>query len=494
MNTKYVLSMAAFQAVLLSFVACGESDSVQQGTSPAQAIHSPGGTGDALVHPAWSKNATIYEVNVRQHTAEGTFAAFERDLPRLKELGVDILWLMPIHPIGDENRKGGENANNFIAKPGSTSLGSPYSVRDYFAVNPDYGTLDDLKSLVAAAHALDMKLILDWVANHTAFDSDWTRDHREFFLLDSAGKLQPPLGTDWWDVTQLDWENGQSNGLYDAMDEALDYWVREADIDGYRCDVAMKVPTAFWEQARRSLEAIKPDVFMLAEAEEPDHHNRAFDMSYAWHLHHLYNQVSTGAFPLDSLREYLAHELGRFGADAYRMSFVTNHDENSWNGTIAERMGANGDAMAVLAGTLMGMPLIYSGQEAGLSKRLRFFEKDTVEWGDYNRTDFYKSINRLNHDQPALWNGGFGAFPVEISTNHPDKIFAFHRTLETPANQIVVAINLSDVPLMVTLPLDEDDHQLELAPVGAESGLQPSANPLEIPAHGYAVWSQKAEL
>lgn len=474
-------------AFVMAGTGCGSDATVQHATS--QAVSVGGGTpADSLVHPDWSKNATIYEVNVRQHTAEGTFAAFEQDIPRLKALGVDILWLMPIHPIGEVNRKGGENANNYIAEPGSGSLGSPYSAKDYLAVNPDYGTLEDLKQLVATAHSHGMKVILDWVANHTAFDSKWTEDHREFFLLDSAGDLQPPLGTDWWDVTQLDWENGRENGLYDAMDQALDYWVREADIDGYRCDVAMKVPTDFWEQARRSLEEIKPDVFMLAEAEEPDHHNRAFDMSYAWHLHHIYNQIATAEFPLDSLRDYLAHETERFGRDAYRMSFVTNHDENSWNGTIAERMGANGDAMTVLAGTLMGMPLIYSGQEAGLDKRLRFFEKDTVEWGNYSRTAFYQDINRLNHNQKALWNGAEGGFPEEIATEFPEVVFAFSRTSPDASSQTVTAINLSAQPLTIALPLDPGSHQLEMASPDADLAPAPEVT---LPAHGYGVWSKK---
>lgn len=474
-------------ATTVATLGCGGDAAVQHATSQAVSIGS-GGQGDSLVHPDWSKNATIYEVNVRQHTPEGTFAAFERDIPRLQELGVDILWLMPIHPIGEVNRKGGENANNYIAEPGSGSLGSPYSAKDYLAVNPDYGTLEDLKQLVATAHSHGMKVILDWVANHTAFDSKWTEDHREFFLLDSAGELQPPLGTDWWDVTQLDWENGKENGLYAAMEEALDFWVREADIDGYRCDVAMKVPTDFWEQARRSLEEIKPDVFMLAEAEEPEHHNRAFDMSYAWHLHHIYNQIASTEYPLDSLRDYLAHETSRFGTDAYRMSFVTNHDENSWNGTIAERMGDNADAMTVLAGTLIGMPLIYSGQEAGLDKRLRFFEKDTVEWGHYSRTAFYQTINRLNHEQEVLWNGAAGAFPVEIETEFPEVVFAFSRTSEDATSQIITAINLSEQPLTISLPLDPATHQLEMGSEGAD--LAP-AGAITLPEHGFGVWSKK---
>lgn len=413
---------------------------------------------DELVHPEWTKNATIYEVNLRQHTPEGTIQAFIPDLPRLKELGVDILWLMPIHPIGEVNRKGGENKNNYIVEPGSSSLGSPYSVQDYYAVNPDYGTHDDLRALTTAAHDLGMRVILDWVANHSAFDCVWTEDHREYYLLDSTGSLQPPLGTDWWDVAQLDWEGGQDNGLYSAMADAMTFWVADCGIDGFRCDVAMKVPTPFWEMARRQLEAVQPEVFMLAEAEEPDHHNRAFDMSYGWHFHHLTNQVAQGKEPVQVLRDYVKEEAERFPTDAYRLGFITNHDENSWNGTVEERYGEAGDAMGVLAATLLDMPLLYSGQESYNTDRLRFFEKDTVAWGEYSKADFYRQLNELNHTQEALWNGDFGGAPQLIETSADDDVFAFMK--EKNGSTVVVILNLSDEAQEVALTLP--DAQLDL--------------------------------
>ena len=408
---------------------------------------------DVLMHADWTKNATIYEVNLRQHTPEGTIEAFIPDLPRLKELGVDILWLMPIHPIGEVNRKGGENANNYIVEPGSTSLGSPYSVQDYYAVNPDYGDHDDLRALTSAAHELGMRVILDWVANHSAFDCVWTEDHREYYLLDSLNNLQPPLGTDWWDVAQLDWEGGMDNGLYAAMADAMAFWVAECGIDGYRCDVAMKVPTSFWEMARRQLEAVNAEVFMLAEAEEPDHHNRAFDMSYGWHFHHLTNQVAQGKEPVQVLRDYLEEEAERFPSDAYRLGFITNHDENSWNGTVEERYGEAGDAMAVLAATLLDMPLVYSGQESFNRDRLRFFEKDTVEWGGYSKSDFYRQLNGLNHTREALWNGDHGGAPHVLSTSADDHVFAFVK--EKNESTVVVILNLSADPQEVSLTLPD---------------------------------------
>ena len=473
MNQLVRLLKVSSMAIL--WLSCGPS-AVNEPTSTSLSV-GQGIQGDRLSHPEWSKNATIYEVNVRQHTAAGTFNAFAEDLPRLKALGVDILWLMPIHPIGDLNRKGGENANNYMVEPGSSSLGSPYSAQDYLAVNPDFGDLEDLRALVRDAHDLGMRVILDWVANHTAFDSHWTEEHRSFFLLDEAGNLQPPTGTDWWDVTQLDWEHGQNNGLYDAMAQAMEYWVAEADVDGFRCDVAEKVPTAFWDKVRRQLERIKPDVFMLAEAEVSEHHERAFDMSYAWHMHHVMNQVARKEWSADSIRSAVDRDLELFGQEAYRMMFVTNHDENSWNGTIEERMGENGDAMAVLAGTLMGMPLVYSGQEAGNPKRLRFFEKDTIDWTAPAKVALYTMINDLHHSQEALWNGSYGGWPEWLVVE--DEVLAWKRA--KGASEVHVAVNLSDVPRTLNLNLDSN--------LVAVWGGIASAQIVTIPEHSATVWA-----
>ena len=438
---------------------------------------------DALVHADWTKNATIYEVNVRQHTPEGTFNALIPDLRRLKDLGVDILWLMPVHPIGKVNRKGGENVSNFIVEPGSSSLGSPYSVQDYYDVNADYGTLEDFQRFVDEAHALGLRVILDWVANHSAFDCVWTESNKEFYLLDSLGNLQPPLGTDWWDVAQLDWENGVDNGLYAAMADALVHWVENHDVDGYRCDVAMKVPTPFWEMARRQLEAVKPDVFMLAEAEEPEHHNRAFDMSYGWHFHHLTNQVAQGHEPVQVLRDYVHEEAERFASDAYRMGFITNHDENSWNGTVEERYGDAGDAMAVLAGTLLDMPLVYSGQESYNRDRLRFFEKDTVEWGGHEKADFYRTLNELNRTREALWNGDFGGAPQLLPTSNDDAVFAFYK--QKGESTVVVVLNLSDHVQSVKLSLPE----ARLSPVMGGFDVTGWEEGQDMAPHSYAVFA-----
>lgn len=384
-------------------------------SAEAQPVNSTD-TSDILVHPEWSRNAVIYEMNVRQHTPQGDLASAMLDLPRIKELGIDIVWLMPVHPIGEVNRKGGENKDNYLVQPGSSSLGSPYSAQDYKALNPDYGTWADFDAFVAAAHELEMKVLIDWVANHTAFDAVWTQDSTTlgYYLMGDDGEIQPPLGTDWVDVAQLDWENGEENGLYEAMEDAMAFWVRDHDIDGFRCDVAMKVPTPFWDRVRRTLEGIEPDVFMLAEAEDPGHHGRAFDASYAWEFHHITNEVAKGHMNADSVRAYMKREVERFPASSYRMTFITNHDENSWNGTVKERYGDAGRAMAVMCGTLFGMPLVYGGQESEMDKRLRFFEKDTVPWGDYRAMSFYRILHDLHHRHAPLHNGAYGAPAVQL--------------------------------------------------------------------------------
>jgi glycosidase len=312
-----------------------------------------------VVHPEWSRNATIYEVNIRQFTLEGTFNAFSEQIPRLKKMGIDILWLMPVAPIGEKNRKG--------------SLGSYYSVRDYKAINPEFGTLDDFKKVVEKAHQEGMKVIIDWVANHTSWDNPWITEHPDWYTKDSLGNMISPY--DWTDVVQLDYTK---KDVWNGMVDVLKYWIRETDIDGYRCDVAWKVPVEFWDFARTELDKVKP-VFMLAEAEIPQYHTRAFDMTYAWELHHLLNSIAQGKKNVRSLDSLLIRQDTLFPADAYRMLFTSNHDENSHKGTEFERMGEGSICMAVLTATLPGMPLLYSGQESAFNKRLRFYDKDTID-------------------------------------------------------------------------------------------------------------------
>ncbi len=375
-------------------------------------------------HADWVKTANIYEVNIRQYTPEGTFKAFEEHLPRLKEMGVDILWLMPIYPVGEKNRKGG--------------MGSAYSVKDYVSVNPDYGTMDDFKDLVAKVHENGMHIILDWVANHTAWDHPWTQEHPEWYTKDSTGNFMPPKGTDWSDVIDLNYDNLE---LRIEMINSLKYWVQEANIDGYRCDVAGMVPTDFWNTARKELDAIKP-VFMLAEAEQVDLHYKAFDMTYGWNFHHLMNEVAQGKKTVEAFDEYFKKDSTVYPADAIRMYFTSNHDENTWNGTVFERMGDAYPAMAVLSFTIPGMPLIYSGQEAGLNKRLAFFEKDLIDWkGGKDLQAFYTQLIKLKKEHPALWNGAEGGSMQRIKSSSDDKIFAFIR--KKGDDELIAVFNFS---------------------------------------------------
>jgi glycosidase len=280
-----------------------------------------------------------------------------------------------------------------------------------------------------------MYVILDWVANHTAWDHAWITDHPDWYTRDSSGQMIAPF--DWTDVAELD---DSKTEVHDAMIEEMKFWITEADIDGFRCDVAMEVPVEFWDRARVELDEIKP-VFMLAEAEEPDHHRKAFDMSYAWELHHIMNSIAKGKKNANDLEDYFNRNDKRFPADAYRMTFITNHDENSWNGTEYERMGDAVDVFAMLSYTLPGMPMIYTGQEAAFNRRLLFFDKDSVDWGDYALTEFYQELGDLRKKNPALWSGISGGKMKRIKTNKQEDIYAFFRRNDD--NTLAIITNLS---------------------------------------------------
>jgi len=385
----------------------------------------------AVQHPEWSKNVGIYEVNIRQFSKEGTLKKVEEDLPRLKDLGVGILWLMPIYPISEKNRKG--------------SMGSYYAVQDYTAVNPEFGTMEDLKSFVSTAHDLGMYVILDWVANHTGWDHKWMEEHPEFYTKDSLGNVIIPEKTDWTDVADLNYDN---QDLRKEMTEALKFWVKEADVDGYRCDVAGMVPIEFWDNVRVELDNIKK-VFMLAEDEGPIMHKKAFDMTYGWHFHHLMNDIAKGKKNASSLDEYIAKDMSKFQEDDYRMLFTTNHDENSWNGTVFERLEDGAETFAVLSFTFPGMPLIYSGQEAGMEKRLKFFEKDEIEWKEHAMFDLFQKLLALKKSNPALWNGASGGELKRLQTGKDESVFAFTR--QKGADRVLVVLNLSAEPQKVDI-------------------------------------------
>ena len=388
----------------------------------------------------WHKNATIYEVNVRQFTPEGTFNAFLPHIDRIHNMGIDILWFMPIHPIGEVNRKGG--------------LGSYYSVKDYKGVNPEHGTAADFKAVVDKAHSLGMKVLIDWVANHSAFDNPWA-ENKDWYTLDSLGNLQPPLGTDWWDVADLNYDN---NDMRLAMIEAMQYWVEEFDIDGFRCDVASWVPNDFWKQAIDSLNLIKP-MFMLAEGEEPSLHDAGFDMTYTWEYMHVTNEIAQGKMTFKDLDDLMVKEDTNFSQDSYRLYFTTNHDENSWKGDVFERYGNTHLLQAILAFTIDGMPLLYSGQEAGLNKRLAFFEKDTILWGDYAYEDFYSSLLKLNKSHRALWNGKYGGKFSKIEMDDSD-LYCYKRVIGE--DKVMVFLNFSESNKSINLNETQSQPLTEL--------------------------------
>ncbi|WP_375431879.1 alpha-amylase family glycosyl hydrolase [uncultured Friedmanniella sp.] len=387
-----------------------------------------------ISHPQWCRNATIYQVNTRQFTAVGTFAAAAEHLPRLKELGVSILWLMPVHPIGESHRKGG--------------LGSPYSVRDYYGVNPELGTADDLRAFVASAHELGLRVILDWVANHTAWDCTLLAEHPEWYARDYKGDVTPTPWWDWDDIIDLDYRVPE---LRQYMTEAMVHWVREYDLDGFRCDVAGFVPTDFWETVRRELDQVKP-VFLLAEWESRDLHRAAFDMSYAWSWNEALHAIAMGEADVELLRIFYSWDRKAWPDDSIRMMFVANHDKNAWEGTEYEMFGDALEAAIVLSVVGRGMPLVHNGQEAGLRRRLKFFDRDPIEWRNDPMADFYRRLIALRRDTPALWSGGWGAHMVPVPNDAPSQVLSFVRSDER--YRVLALFNFSGSPVETALGED----------------------------------------
>jgi glycosidase len=367
--------------------------------------------------PEWAKDAVIYQINTRQFTAEGTFKAAQTELPRLRRLGVDILWLMPIHPIGVEQRKG--------------PLGSPYAVRDYFGVNPEFGSEADFRAFLAAAHAEGMKVILDWVPNHTAWDHPLRQERPDWYKRDWKGDFRPTPWWDWHDIIELDYSQP---GLRAYMQAALRYWVAEVGVDGFRMDVAGFVPLDFWEQVRRELDAVRsPEqggVFLLAEWESRDLHDHAFDMSYAWSWYDAVHRIAQGKADTNALHVYYSWNENFWPAHAIRMTFTSNHDKNSWEGTEFEAFGEALPAAMVLSFVGEGMPLVYNGQEAGNPKRLEFFERDPIAWRAHPMVDFYARLIALRTETTALHAGRWGARMVHVPSDAQGKVFSFVRQNE----------------------------------------------------------------
>ncbi|MEG2333632.1 alpha-amylase family glycosyl hydrolase, partial [Chryseobacterium sp.] len=335
----------------------------------------------------WKHTTNIYEVNVRQYTKEGTFKAFEKEMPRLKNMGVKTLWFMPITPIAQLNKKG--------------SMGSPYAASDYVSINPELGTISDFKQMVNEAHRLGFKVIIDWVANHTGWDHVWTKSHPEFYLKDPDGSFHKASGMD--DIIELDFSNKE---MRLAMIEAMKFWIKETNIDGFRCDLASWVEVDFWKQARPEVEKLKPLFFLgeFDEIESPDY-GKVFDASYSWKWMHKSADYYKNNESIQSLKELLL-QYSQIGDASMRAWFTTNHDENSWNGTEFEKYGDITKPMAVFSATWNGIPLLYSGQELPNLKRLEFFEKDVISWNnEYKMAEFYKILLNLKSSNPALRAG-----------------------------------------------------------------------------------------
>ena len=375
-------------------------------------------------HPEWTYNSVVYEVNIRQFSPEGTFQGVEAQLPRLKDLGVDILWLMPMYEIGTVERKG--------------SLGSYYAISDYKKVNPEFGTMEDFEQLLAAAHEAGFKVILDWVANQTAPDHIWVDGQpADFYERDSLGNTIWEY--DWTDTRSLNYENKE---VWAAQEDAMRFWL-EKGVDGFRCDAAGEMPADFWLDVLPRINADYPEAYLLAEAERVNLSDPlvTFDANYAWELHHLLNDLAQGKKTVADLKDYVARDAANFPHEAYRLMFTSNHDENSWAGTEFEREGIYANACAVLCFTLpQGQPLIYTGQEIGLDRRLAFFEKDPItDWSDNAYTEFFKKLVVLKHENPALAAGERGGAITWWEVPVPETVVAFSRELK--GNQVIVMAN-----------------------------------------------------
>ncbi len=448
---KPLLSIVVIFAMLLAIPACSE----KRTPPPAQEK-------ETVTYPSWVDQAVIYEVNIRQYTPEGTFAAFQAHLPRLKELGVDVLWLMPIHPIGEVNRKG--------------SLGSYYAVKDYKRINPEFGTQEDFRALVEAIHAQGMHVIIDWVANHTSWDNTLMYNP-EYYSTDDRGNVISPVA-DWSDVADLNFDNYE---MRQYMMDVMSFWVSEYDIDGFRCDVADMVPHDFWNKLHYQLNEIKP-VFMLAEADNPKLFDAGFHMDYNWEFHHLMNDVAKRMKTPMEISQHFVNQSEIYPNRAIRMNFTSNHDENSWNGTAKARLGEALPVMTALTVAAPGMPLVYSGQEAGLDKALRFFDKDTIVWKEDPMTALYQELFAIKKANKALWNGQEGGAYVELSVSDVDRVLAFAREVE--GNLVVALFNLS--PEDVTFDLMANGYEGKYTDLQTKAAVKlQEVNSLTLPAWGF---------
>jgi len=398
----------------------------------------------ARISEDWVRDAIIYEIYPRSFSPEGDFNGIRDRLPELKELGVTVLWLMPIHPVGEVDRKG--------------TLGSPYSIRDYFDVNPEFGTMEDFESLLESAHDHGFKVILDLVANHTAWDNPLIEEHPDWYVQDDDGNIVHPEGTDWWDVADLNFENPE---VWEYMMEVMRFWVEDVGVDGFRCDVSEMVPIEFWEEARTMLDDIKP-VMMLSEGAMPEHHLRAFDITYAWNIYHNLSDIVHGDDPVTVIDQLLETEAAEFPAGSLRMRFKSNHDENAWDAPAVEKWGPEGaKAVGMLVTTMPGVPLLYNGDEVGNPERLELFEQIPIDWsrGEEYRT-FFTDLFSIYNTSESFRRGNF----IRIETSNEREIYSFIRSY-------------GDDHKLVFINLKPDEITLEFGvnPVLDSAGMQSAA-------------------
>lgn len=448
-NIKF-LSLLVCCSVL--FLACNEAPKQDNQNQEKKSIIKP-------VSNEVLANSVIYEANIRQYSPEGTFDAFTKDIPQLKQLGVKVIWLMPVYPISMKNRKAtGDLSIEDIKDPEEKKkyLGSYYAISDYTAVNSNYGTKQDFDELVKTAHENGMYIILDWVANHTGWDHKWIEQHPEYYHKDKDGNVTDPINPDtgeswgWTDVAHLNYEN---KDLWNAMNAEMLYWVKEHNIDGFRCDVAGNVPTDYWNQIVPQLKAIKP-VFMLAESEDKDLFYEAFDMGYNWEGHHIMNEIAQGKMNVNDWDNYMKKIDTTYQEDDYLMNFITNHDENSWNGTVKERLGDASETMLAFSYTLPGMPLIYSGQEYDMNKRLKFFEKDSIPKNKAKVWPVLEKLGKLKNTIDALDGAKKAANYQRITTSEDANILAFKRLKNN--SELIFMANMSDEPKSFSAEINGD--------------------------------------
>lgn len=411
------------------------------------------------------ESSVVYEMNVRQQSVEGTFAAAEARLPFLKELGVDIVWLMPIHPIGEKGRKG--------------TLGSYYAIRNYREINPEFGTMEDFERFLAKAHELGMRVILDYVANHTSPDAAWvTEKPAEWYVRDEKG--EPVVQYDWWDIAKLNYNCPE---VHEEMKAVQRFWI-EKGVDGFRCDVAGEMPDEFWMASWSALRAENPDLYFLAEGEGPNFHADGFNACYAWPLKDVMNDIAQGKKTTAAMKEWIADLTTRYPREASQLMFTSNHDENSWSGTEFERLGAAAKTFAALTYVLpQGQPLIYTGQEVGYDHRFEFFEKDPIpSWEPNEYTEFYRTLNTLRHENPALYAGAAGGELVYM-TGAVEEVLAFTREVE--GNKVLCLFNLSNEEQSV-VPTNEVAGDYVCAMSGQQTTIE-AGKEFKLPAWGFVI-------